>query len=307
MSVLNHLMTKIGDVNLSDLNYELGKAKENLVCESENYFGNFKTDATLVTNIIKTESTRLNKTYFEGKIKMPSMQKSLSLPQFHFGAQNLQDQHFRTKDVSSESNSSDKDLDANTDKEYSAAKQNVEKITRDRFCETGEDQEYLPMNTSEHLKMCFIDDEDDDTDDELFPIAGGNFKYFDEVDIEEAKPNTTVKQLMQNAKNLKVKNLETKVKFALTRCKENALEKAALEKKKLFDEHPLAKLLGVQKDNWEMLEDYESDALRAVIEEFKVKISEYNEELVELIEEKDNLEQQREEIIVDIKDLSSIL
>ena len=81
MSPVDHLLARLSDVSLSDLNYELGKAKENLVCESESYLGNFKTDATIVTKIIKTESNRLNETYFDGKIKLPQLGRSLSLPQ----------------------------------------------------------------------------------------------------------------------------------------------------------------------------------------------------------------------------------
>ena len=57
----------------------------------------------------------------------------------------------------------------------------------------------------------------------------------------------------------------------------------------------------------ELLEEYETDVLKETIKALRAKISEYNDELVNLLEEKDTLEQHREEKIVDIKDLATIL
>ena len=61
------------DKLVGDLNYELGKAKEVIVTEKEAYIGNMKTDASLINEFIKVESTRLNKTYFGGKLKIPAL------------------------------------------------------------------------------------------------------------------------------------------------------------------------------------------------------------------------------------------
>ena len=65
--------------------------------------------------------------------------------------------------------------------------------------------------------------------------------------------------------------------------------------------------MGIQKDNWKLLEDYEPDVLRRTIVALKAKIAAYNNELVELLEEKDALELNREEKVIDIHDLVTIL
>jgi len=284
---------------LSDLNYELGKAKESLVCESGNYLGNLKTDASMVTNIIKTESNRLNETYFDGKIKLPRFQKSFSLP--HFEMPILHD-YQRT-------------LILDTEKEETKTKKVFDKVSVDTFkFDKVEEEEVVSKNTSYHMQMCFIDDEDDDNnedesdDDLLFPTSNRNsLDYFVDVEFEDVKPKMTVKQTIQNAKEIKLRYLQSKLRSNLTFCKENALKKSLVLKKKLIDENPLSKLMGIQKDNWELLEEYETDVLKGTIKALKAKISEYNDELVNLLEEKDTLEQHREEKIVDIKDLATIL
>ena len=48
--IKNQNVTK---VNLSDVNHELGKAKESLVYESGSYIDNFKSDAALVGSLIR--------------------------------------------------------------------------------------------------------------------------------------------------------------------------------------------------------------------------------------------------------------
>ena len=68
---------------MSDLNHELGKAKENLqsVYGSGNYIGNFRSDASHVGTLIRSESTRFGSILGGGKTKAtPSLSKSASLP-----------------------------------------------------------------------------------------------------------------------------------------------------------------------------------------------------------------------------------
>merc|ERR1712129_239552 len=304
MSVVNQLISRISDVNLSNLNYELGKAKENIVCESENYLGNFKTDASMVTNIIKTESSRLNETYFDGKIKIPTLQKSMSLPHFKLGVPNIQGyQYYIGKGGSPQSNNLNQETKAYAEK---LDIKSFERNFLDSFNE-AEEEEMLPKNTSQHMQMCFIDDGEEESDDDLFLADEGKQLSFFDVEIKEASPRLTIKQTMQNAKEFKLHTLKTKLKVRLASCKENATKETQTFMNKMISENPLSKLLGLKKDNWELLEEYEAEFLRETIKELKVKITEYNSELVNLIEEKDNLEQPREEIIVDIKDLSSLL
>ena len=68
---------------MSDLNHELGKAKENLqsVYGTGNYIGNFRSDASHVGTLIRSESTRFSSILGGGKSKAsPSLPKSTSLP-----------------------------------------------------------------------------------------------------------------------------------------------------------------------------------------------------------------------------------
>ena len=68
---------------MSDLNHELGKAKENLqsVYGTGNYIGNFRSDASHVGTLIRSESTRFSSILGGGKSKAtPSLSKSTSLP-----------------------------------------------------------------------------------------------------------------------------------------------------------------------------------------------------------------------------------
>jgi len=75
--VFGSLFNKLQEVKLSDLNHELGKAKESIAYGSSSYLQHFKEDATAVGSIIRSESTRFGD-YF-GRIK-PGLPKSTSLP-----------------------------------------------------------------------------------------------------------------------------------------------------------------------------------------------------------------------------------
>jgi len=79
MPLFDNLITKLSQVNLSDINHELGKAKESIVYESGSYLENFKTDASHVGSLIRSESTRFG-SFLGAKEKTPALSKSTSLP-----------------------------------------------------------------------------------------------------------------------------------------------------------------------------------------------------------------------------------
>ena len=234
MSPVDHLLARLSDVSLSDLNYELGKAKENLVCESESYLGNFKTDATIVTKIIKTESNRLNETYFDGKIKLPQLGRSLSLPQFVVPtAHDIHRNFFLEKE--------------NEEKPETEIIENkcLGSFDFGRIAE----EELVSKKISPSMQLCFIDDDDDEIDeseeDLLFPGSKKkSLDYF--VDDEDVNPRMTVKQTMQKAKELKLKSLEDSLRSKLNNCKENASKSSNMLKKKLIDDHPLRDAFQIQ-------------------------------------------------------------
>ena len=79
MPIFNNLITKLSQVNLSDINHELGKVKENLVNESGSYLQNFKSDASHVGSLIRSESTIFG-SRLGGNERQPCLPKSTSLP-----------------------------------------------------------------------------------------------------------------------------------------------------------------------------------------------------------------------------------
>eukprot|EP00088_Acartia_fossae_P055492 TRINITY_DN6439_c0_g1_i1.p1 TRINITY_DN6439_c0_g1~~TRINITY_DN6439_c0_g1_i1.p1 ORF type:complete len:376 (+),score=85.72 TRINITY_DN6439_c0_g1_i1:145-1272(+) len=78
MPVFGSLMSKISELSLSDLNHELGKAKESLMYGSSQYVQNFRSDAATMGSMIRSESTRFGD--YMDKFKKPKMPKSTSLP-----------------------------------------------------------------------------------------------------------------------------------------------------------------------------------------------------------------------------------
>jgi len=77
MPVFDSILNKIQEVSLSDINHELGKAKESLVYESSSYLQNIKEDAASVGSLIRSESTRFGDYFGRRKTGLP---KSTSLP-----------------------------------------------------------------------------------------------------------------------------------------------------------------------------------------------------------------------------------
>jgi len=80
MPIFNNFINKLSQVNLSDINHELGKAKESLVYGTENYFGNFKSDASQVGSLIRSESTKFGSILGTTAKTPASLPKSTSLP-----------------------------------------------------------------------------------------------------------------------------------------------------------------------------------------------------------------------------------
>ena len=69
--MLKSIVTKMSDAKLSDLNYSLGKLKEGVLSESGEYLENFKSDLSLVSNLVKAETGKINESVFNGKLQLP--------------------------------------------------------------------------------------------------------------------------------------------------------------------------------------------------------------------------------------------
>ena len=77
--MLKGLVTKIADAKLSDLNYSLGKLKEGVLSESGEYLENLKTDMSLVSNLVKAETGKINENVFHGKLQLPRIKPNINL------------------------------------------------------------------------------------------------------------------------------------------------------------------------------------------------------------------------------------
>ena len=66
--MIKGLASKFADAKLSDLNYNLGKIKEGVVTESGEYLDNFKSDLSLVSSLVKTETEKIKKEHQEVEV-----------------------------------------------------------------------------------------------------------------------------------------------------------------------------------------------------------------------------------------------
>jgi len=92
MPLFNNIINKLSQVNLSDINHELGKAKENIVNETGNYLG-----SSQVGNMIRSESTKFGNIFGAKPKDPPSLPKSTSLPVI----QGLSPEQYRPRNGSS--------------------------------------------------------------------------------------------------------------------------------------------------------------------------------------------------------------
>ena len=77
--MLKGLVTKMSDAKLSDLNYRLGKLKEGVLSESGEYLENLKSDLSLVSNLVKAETGKINENVFNGKLQLPRIKSNINL------------------------------------------------------------------------------------------------------------------------------------------------------------------------------------------------------------------------------------
>ena len=80
--MLKGIVTKMADAKLSDLNYSLGKLKEGVLSESGEYLENFKSDLSLVSNLVKAETGKINENVFSGKLQLPRIKSNVNLRLF---------------------------------------------------------------------------------------------------------------------------------------------------------------------------------------------------------------------------------
>merc|ERR1711874_237512 len=102
------------------------------------------------------------------------------------------------------------------------------------------------------------------------------------------------------------KRVQVAARLALGQCKQVARRQMVLEKQKTLEEDSLRKLLGVGSSeiNPGILRGYNIATLQVIVNDFREKIECYNNELVKMLIEKDELQNEQDSMLIDIEDVS---
>ena len=73
------IKSKVSQTNLLDLNHQLGRIKDTVLSESSQYIENFGADARKVSELVKSESSKINEQIFNGRIGIPAVLRSEDL------------------------------------------------------------------------------------------------------------------------------------------------------------------------------------------------------------------------------------
>lgn len=323
MPLFDNLVTRLSQVSLSDINHQLGKAKESLVYESGSYFQNFKTDASHVGSLMRSESTRFG-SLVGGKERVPSLPKSTSLPVMQSLADSEEEcrpcrervrlskyryrsttttqqpgtqQHHTSEEdslvtrfirvVGTEEHEKDK-VESGKGRSLSSREDIRKKLAsfgeEDTICEEDEECE------NNNLEICFINEiASDDEEVMLNPLA-------------EA-PDDDIKYVISDKKD--VEALKSAAAVALGQCRETARRQLAIEKEKKLADDTLKKLIGVTSTELtrERMALYNVNTLQVILNDIRDKIEQHNAELVTQLMEKDELENEQDSMLMDMEDI----
>jgi len=101
------------------------------------------------------------------------------------------------------------------------------------------------------------------------------------------------------------KQLQNSARLALAQCSSVARRQVSLERQERNCNSRLHKLLGVSDAELTptLLSTYNINTLQVIVNDFRERIEEYNGELVQMLIEKDELQQEQEGVLMDIEDL----
>jgi len=325
MPLFDNLVTRLSQVSLSDINHQLGKAKESLVYESGSYFQNFKTDASHVGSLMRSESTRFG-SLVGGKERVPALPKSTSLPVM----QNLADSEeecrpcrervrlskYRYRSTTTSTTQQPGTQQQHTSEEDSLVTRFIrvvgtEEHTKDKvesgkgrslssredirkkLASFGEEDTICEEDEeceNNNLEICFINEIASDDEEVMFnPLA--------EV------PDDDNKDVITDKKD--VEALKSAAAIALGQCRETARRQLAIEKQKKLADDTLKKLIGVTSTELtrERMTLYNVNTLQVILNDIRDKIEQHNAELVTLLMEKDELENEQDSMLMDMEDI----
>jgi len=367
MPVFDSLLTKLSQVNLSDLNHELGKAKESLVFESGAAMGSFREAASQGKSLIRSESTRFGS--FLGGSSATGLPKSTSLPQLspapsskclpcrskykYRSSTAVPSDHVTSpqsllheesvvdrfiKVVGAEDDlGGRKDERKGVRKSKNSASSSTSISTREdirkKLASWGEEEEedeeeVVDEVENNNLEICFFNETASDEDEEVTrnPLAeeedGDEDDYFDGehrgglpsmprsksegFSLRAADPllHPESKKLSEHEARRK-RQLQNSARLALAQCSAVARRQVLLEREEKNCNSRLHKLLGVTDDELtpKLLSTYNINILQVIVNDFRERIEQYNGELVQMLIEKDELQQEQEGVLMDIEDL----
>ena len=243
------IKAKVSQSSLIDFNRQIGRIKDTVISESSQYMENFSSDARKVSELIRSESGKINEQIFSGRITFPTLHE-----------------------------------DSNTSTKVVAETRTSQGGHQAPVCAFPEESR-------------FIDEEDNFLDQNQFTYFVDEISDSDEIESDDSH---VIQTIARNSKNIKFKKLRQKVRNALDNCKINAQVEADTFKEELMKSNPVNEIdRDLEQANLTDLQDLEKA--------LEIKIFEMNTKLLQLIEEKDRLEQGNAEGLTDVKDLVSIM
>jgi len=338
MPVFGSLMNKFHELSLSDLNHELGKAKESLMYGSSQYVQNFRTDAANVSTMIRSESTRFGGYIGKVKTKMP---KSTSLPVIQ-GQENgglattnngvSQKYQYRSRILGSNFSPTLSPTDMleesvvakfikvvgdEVDKEGTKPKEKRKPSVRTRedilkkLTDLGEEE-----SENDDLEICFINEkafddneviDEEDVEGKETPTAKSTNVSSILNDISEPavfEPDDDIPDATRQFE-IEKKRIKDSACQALTQCKYIARNQVLQEKQLRNTRGKLKSIIGMDYTelNSEQLKEMNFSSLQVVLNDMTECIEVFNRELVQLLISKDELQIEQESMLMDIGDI----
>jgi len=366
MPVFDSLLTKLSQVNLSDINHELGKAKESLVFESGAAIGSFREAASQGKSLIRSESTRFGSFLggggaggAEGGAGLP---KSTSMPHLSPAPPSKcrpcrSKYKYRSSNIPSDNLTSPESLlheesvvdrfikvvgaeddrgvvkgerkGMRTSKSSSSPTAiSTREDIRKKLASWGEEEEDEDEEEeveNNNLEICFFNETASDDEEEVTrnPLEEEDEEdYFEEersVGRGGGLPRSKSEgfslrgdPLLQPESNQlserearRKKQLQNSARLALAQCSSVARRQVSLERQERNCNSRLHKLLGVNDAELtpKLLSTYNINTLQVIVNDFRERIEQYNGELVQMLIEKDELQQEQEGVLMDIEDL----
>jgi len=361
MPVFDSLLTKLSQVNLSDINHELGKAKESLVFESGAAMGSFREAASQGKSLIRSESTRFG-SFLGGSGGDAGLPKSTSMPHLSPAPSSKcrpcrSKYKYRSSNIPSDNLTSPESLlheesvvdrfikvvgadddrggvkgerkGMRTSKSSSSPTANsTREDIRKKLASWGEEEEDEDGEEeveNNNLEICFFNETASDDEEEVTrnPLEEEEEEedYFEEERSGGRGMSRSKSEgfslrgdplLLQPESNQaseresrRKRQLQNSARLALAQCSSVARRQVSLERQERNCNSRLHKLLGVNDAELtpRLLSTYNINTLQVIVNDFRERIEQYNGELVQMLIEKDELQQEQEGVLMDIEDL----